>query len=418
MQIAQLHGHGHIVHHAAARNGHLAAAFHRQINDLLHTVQVAGKGGNDNTALAGLDKQLAHALGHLLLGGGKAGALGVSGIAQQRQHAFFAVARKGIQIGHAACQRGVVHLKVAGLNHHARRAVDGKGHGIGNGVVYMNGLNGKAAQAEFFVAANFDQLGRGQQAMLIQLVFDQADGQACGVHRHGALAQKIRQAADMVFVAVGDDHALDLFTVLLDKSEIGDHQINAVHILVGEDRAAVHQQHIALALVQGDVFAHFAQTAQRINVQLGALFVRCRAAGALRARGALGRQLFLGRRLGLGSRRCALGANGRLTGSPGSHFRLLGGASGLFALLGLCLGLGCGLCRLGALGLTGLAAIVAAGGLFIGAAGLCSRGLFFHIAHSSSKRAAAKNALRPHHAGGHSTPFCKKAHLAPAEKNR
>ena len=256
----------------------------------------------------------------------------------------------------------------------------------------MNGLNGKAAQAEFFVAANFDQLGGSQQAMLIQLVFDQADGQACGVHRHGALAQKIRQAADMVFVAVGDDHALDLFTVLLDKSEIGDHQINAVHILIGEDGAAVHQQHIAPALVQGDVFAHFAQTAQRINVQLGALFVRCRAAGALGARGALGRQLFLGRRLGLGSRRCARGANGRLTGRPGSHFGLLGGAGGLFALLGLCLGLGCGLCRLGALGLTGFAAIVAAGGLFIGAAGLCSRGLFFHIAHSSSKRAAAKNA--------------------------
>ena len=105
-----------------------------------------------------------------------------------------------------------------------------------------------------------------------------------------------------------------------------------------------------------------------------------------------GRQLFLGRHLGLGSRRCALGANGRLTGRAGSHFGLLGGAGGLFALLGLCLGFGCGLCRLGALGLTRLAAVVAAGGLFIGAAGLCSRGLFFHIAHSSSKQAAAKNA--------------------------
>ena len=82
MHIAQLLRHGGVVDHAAAAEGHLAAILHSQINDLLHAVDVGRKGRNDDALIAGAGKQAAHTGSHLLLGGGKARALRVGGVAQ------------------------------------------------------------------------------------------------------------------------------------------------------------------------------------------------------------------------------------------------------------------------------------------------------------------------------------------------
>ena len=70
----------------------------------------------------------------------------------------------------------------------------------------------------------------------------------------------------MVFVAVGDEQALNLILVLHHKGEVRDDHIHAVHVAVREHKAAVHDDHVAVALVHGHVLAHFAQTAQRIDV--------------------------------------------------------------------------------------------------------------------------------------------------------
>ena len=128
VHIAQLLRHGGVVHHAAAAEGHLAAILHSQIDDLLHAVDVGSKGGNDDPLVAGTGEQIAHACGHLLLGGGKARTLGVGGIAQQGQHAALTVLGQCGQVGDTAGQRGIIDLEVAGLDDGARRAVDGKGH--------------------------------------------------------------------------------------------------------------------------------------------------------------------------------------------------------------------------------------------------------------------------------------------------
>ena len=67
VHIAQLLGHGRVVDHAAAAEGHLAAILHSQINDLLHAVDVGGKGRNDDALVPGAGKQAAHTGSHLLL---------------------------------------------------------------------------------------------------------------------------------------------------------------------------------------------------------------------------------------------------------------------------------------------------------------------------------------------------------------
>ena len=269
VQVSQLQGHLGVVGHAAAAHCHLAAVLHRQVDDLLDAVEVGGEGGDDDALFVRPAEQVRKALGHLLLGGGEAGALGVGGIAQQRQHALGAVLREGGQVGGPAGEGGVVHLEVAGLDDDARRALDGEGHRVGDGVVHMDGVDGKAAQLELAPGGDLHQLGAAQQAVLFQLVLDEADGEPGGIHRQVHLLEQVGQRADVVLVAVGDDDALDLVFILRHIGEVGDDQVHAEHVAVREDEAAVHHEHVALALVQGDVLAHFAKAAQRDDVHGG-----------------------------------------------------------------------------------------------------------------------------------------------------
>ena len=50
-------------------------------------------------------------------------------------------------------------------------------------------------------------------------------------------------------------------------AEIGDHQIHAIHIFIGETDTAVHHDHVLAVFQNGDVFSDFIQTAQRDNFQ-------------------------------------------------------------------------------------------------------------------------------------------------------
>ena len=53
-----------------------------------------------------------------------------------------------------------------------------------------------------------------QEAVFLQFVFQEGQSQFCSVHGHIDLFQYIGHSADMVFVAVGNDDALDFLLVL------------------------------------------------------------------------------------------------------------------------------------------------------------------------------------------------------------
>ena len=110
MQVAQLLGHLGVGDHAASAHRHLAARLDGQVDDLLDAVDVGGKGGHNDALFARPVEQSADPLGHRLLGGGEAGALGVGGVGQQRQDAAAAVLGDGGQVGdriagEGACSR-------------------------------------------------------------------------------------------------------------------------------------------------------------------------------------------------------------------------------------------------------------------------------------------------------------------------
>ena len=82
----------------------------------------------------------------------------------------------------------------------------------------------------------------------------------------------------MILMSVGDDHAADLVAVLLKIGVIGNDQIDAEHIAVGERHTGVDDDDIVLTFKYSQVLADLIQTAEERH-----------------ANGRLGRQcLFLG----------------------------------------------------------------------------------------------------------------------------
>ena len=87
----------------------------------------------------------------------------------------------------------------------------------------------------------------------------------------------------MILVAVGDEQTLDLILVLHHKGHVGDDHIDAEHIAVGENKAAVHDDHVTAALVDRHILAHLTEAAQRIDMD-----GRCSLLGLLGAAGPTG----------------------------------------------------------------------------------------------------------------------------------
>ena len=82
-----------------------------------------------------------------------------------------AVLGNGGQVGHGIPgQRCIVDLEVAGVDDDARRALNGKGQCIGNGMVDVDGLHGEAAQADLLAGTNLHKGGAGGKTVLFQLV--------------------------------------------------------------------------------------------------------------------------------------------------------------------------------------------------------------------------------------------------------
>ena len=159
------------------------------------------------------------------------------------------------EVDHGALSGSHIDLEVTGMDDHTGRAVDGQGHRVGNRVVHMDQFHIHASQLDMGPCRSYLKLCRTVQIVLFQLAFDQADGQSRAVNRHIQFFQQIRHRADMVLVAVGDHHAPDFFPVFLYERKIRNNAVYAGHIVIRERKAAVHDDHIVLALIQREVLA-------------------------------------------------------------------------------------------------------------------------------------------------------------------
>ena len=228
-------------------------------------MHIGGEGGNDDPLIAVL-KLTIQAFCHHILTGGITAPLHIGGITQQGQHALIAQFAQTSQVCHTA-HRGGVDLKVTGHYHRTHRGVDGKGHRIRNGVVYVNEFHSEAAGLHAIAGLVGDELHRICQPMLLQLQLNEAVGHGCAVNGTIYLPHTIGNGSDMVLVAVGHEHTPQLFLIFHQVGEVRDHQIHAIHILLRETNAAIDNDHILAVFQNCTVLTDLIQSSERNDLQ-------------------------------------------------------------------------------------------------------------------------------------------------------
>src|SRR5689334_931824 len=90
--------------------------------------------------------------------------------------------------------------------------------------------------------SNFDYLFRldpDEPRLLLQVVFfepavDQSQGESGAVNGNVDFGEEVGDGANVVFVAVGQDHGANLLLVLLQVGKVGHDQVHAQQLRVGE----------------------------------------------------------------------------------------------------------------------------------------------------------------------------------------
>ena len=82
-----------------------------------------------------------------------------------------------------------------------------------------------------------------------------------------AISEQEWHAADVVFVAVGQDHAADVGRVLLEIREIGRDDVDAQELVVREHHAGVHDDDVVAVADGHGVHSELAQAAQRNDLK-------------------------------------------------------------------------------------------------------------------------------------------------------
>ena len=82
-----------------------------------------------------------------------------------------------------------------------------------------------------------------------------------------ALAQQVGHGADVVLVAVGQHQRVDVVEAVPDRVEVGQDQVDARVVLLGEEHPAVDDQQASVVLEDGHVAADLAEAAERDHPQ-------------------------------------------------------------------------------------------------------------------------------------------------------
>ena len=110
--------------------------------------------------------------------------------------------------------------------------------------------------------AHRDELGPVGHAGLVHPVAGQGQGELGAVDGHREVAQQVGEAAGVVLVPVGEDDGVDPVGVLAEVGEVGQHQVDAGHVRIGEHDPDVEDEDPPVDLDAGAVPADLAQTAE------------------------------------------------------------------------------------------------------------------------------------------------------------
>jgi hypothetical protein len=247
--------------HRAPDHGDPPVEAGRRVENLLDPGDVAGEGRHDDPAVERLH-DLAERVADRPLGRRVSRVLRPGRIREEAHDALLAQLGQDVKVRQPAVDRGVVELEVAGMHDDANRRAQGDPHRVGDGVAdperdHREGPDGDLVaglQAEERVVVKL---------VLLDLVAEQPARQDRRVDGHaGELREHVRQGPDVILVRMRDEERPDVGAALLQVADVGNDEIDAEHLLVGEHQAAVDDDDVVAVLEHVHVLADLAHAPQ------------------------------------------------------------------------------------------------------------------------------------------------------------
>ena len=167
-----------VLAHRAAEGGHLAAAGHGGVDDLLDAVDVAGEAGHHDPAPGPGHEDPAHGEPDRALRGREAGLLGVGRVGQEQPDPLGrGQGTDAGQVGPAAVDRLEVELEVARVQDHPLGGVEGDGEGVGHRVGDGDELDVAGTDPQPLAVGHRHEARPAGEARLVDPVAGQAEGE-------------------------------------------------------------------------------------------------------------------------------------------------------------------------------------------------------------------------------------------------
>ena len=161
----------------------------------------------------------------------------------------------------------MVELPVAGVEDAPGGRLDDDRDAVGDRVRHADELELERADLHpVAVGVGLAQGRRRAEAVLVELRLDHRERQLGADHlAHLDLAEHVRQRADVVLVAVGEDDREQ--RPVLEVREVRQDEVDAEVLVAREREAGVDQDALPVELVQGHVLADLAEPAERDDAE-------------------------------------------------------------------------------------------------------------------------------------------------------
>ncbi len=264
-EIAQVPGDTRIGLHATPGDHNFAPAVDRCLHNLLNTVDIRRKGGDDHP-FTGSRHNLGKRGRHFPLRQGKPLFLHIGGIGKQQQYAFLTVCRQSNKIGGLVINRGLIQFKIPGMDHPSRLGTDRHTIAVDDGMRHAKQFDMKRPEFERRARRHRNQVGPSEKFVLLQPMTQQPQSQRRTVNsgKTELLKQK-RHRTDMILMTVGEHQPPDTIKAPFQTADVGNDQIDTRHVRLGEHQTAVDKQQVAPIFHRHHVQADFPQPSQRQN---------------------------------------------------------------------------------------------------------------------------------------------------------
>ena len=253
----------HVLAHRAPDDAHLPPDGDRDVDRLLHPVDVRRERRDENASLAQRN-DLAERLADDTLGQRDSRTLRVRRVAEHQVDTLVAQLGEPADVGLESVDRRVVELPVPRVHDASGRRLEDDGHAVGNGVRHPDeGDTERPDVSPRVVRMDLLELRGAHQAVLVQLRLDEPERQPGRPNLGDThLTEQVRQRADVVLVAVREDHGADVGRTLAEIREVREDEIDAEVLVAREREARVDDHDRAVALDRRHVLPDLAEAAK------------------------------------------------------------------------------------------------------------------------------------------------------------